>query len=78
MGQSLQGGRDGVGDGCGRAADEPGQIAGGGGRQTALDRGVELGREAARRVWAPASWAEEVAPEVLAAGEAYDSARPGT
>lgn len=39
---------------------------------------TELGREAAARVWALTSWAEEVAPEVLAAREAYDPARSGS
>lgn len=38
---------------------------------------TELGREAAGRVWALAGWAEECAPQVLAARAAYDAARPG-
>ncbi|MFI0821393.1 winged helix-turn-helix transcriptional regulator [Streptomyces sp. NPDC021098] len=34
-----------------------------------------LGREAASRVWALSGWAEEHAPQVLAARETYDAAR---
>ncbi|WP_236076493.1 winged helix-turn-helix transcriptional regulator [Streptomyces coffeae] len=36
---------------------------------------TELGREAAQRVWTLACWAEEQAPQVLAAREAYDAAK---
>ncbi|RNG22612.1 winged helix-turn-helix transcriptional regulator [Streptomyces botrytidirepellens] len=36
---------------------------------------TELGREAASRVGALAGWAEECAPQVLAARETYDAAR---
>ena len=34
-----------------------------------------LGEEAARQVWALARWAEARVPEVLAAREAYDTAK---
>ncbi|WP_421106993.1 winged helix-turn-helix transcriptional regulator [Streptomyces sp. NEAU-S77] len=37
---------------------------------------TDLGRDAASRVWALAGWAEEHAPQVLAARAAYDAARP--
>ncbi|MGY0059500.1 winged helix-turn-helix transcriptional regulator [Streptomyces sp. LZ34] len=36
---------------------------------------TELGEEAAQRVWALARWTEEKAPEVVAAREAYDTAK---
>src|SRR3954452_17294400 len=38
---------------------------------------TDLGREAASRVWALAGGADEHPPQVLAAREAYDAARPG-